>query len=547
MKKIGKYQIFSEIQRGPITHVYKAVQTELQRVVLLKQLNPDMAGDDELRNRFKQEGLVLAKIKSPNVITIYDFGEEDGIPYLVTEFIEGETLADVLAKHRFIPWDVTFYILHQLTEALLAIHDQDLIHQDIKPENIFISARGEIKLGDLGFSTFLKESEGAMQGTPAYLPPEIVLGAPLSFSSDLYSLGVVGYELLVGENPFFAENIQTVFNRIVNLTPTSIHHMNDEIPHPVSELVDRLINKNQEERFQTARELSTRLDQFLQSLEKPANNQIFLDYLEKPEEHQPTVMRLHDQKRQPETVKKKPPRIVFPLLLGLLVVVVLFALGMPEFRSAIFSNAQDSTRTNEKEKSLDEQLNSTQAQEDTVEQSESNITEKPRIPEPQDKSDSIAKSDGEIEPIINVNTKVSEILISSDPPRAFVFLGEDSLGMTPLKISIPFEETREDVELRHPAFPVIRKQIPKNAQSVQKIHIDLWREVGYLQISVVPWGEVWIDGDSVDVSPINRFLLLSPGVHELLVRHPKLTDTREQLYVSVGETLRKHIYLQPKH
>ncbi len=547
MKRIGKYQIFSEIQRGPITHVYKAVQTELQRVVLLKQLNPDMAGDDELLNRFKQEGLVLAKIKSPNVITIYDFGEEDGIPYLVTEFIEGETLTDVLAKNRFIPWDVTLYILHQLTEALVAIHEQDLIHQDIKPENIFISARGEIKLGDLGFSTFLKESEKAMQGTPAYLPPEIVLGAPLSFSSDLYSLGVVGYELLVGENPFFAENIQTVFNRIVNLTSTSIHHTNGEIPHPVPELVDRLINKNQEERFQTARELSAWLDQFLQTLEKPVNNQIFLDYLERPDEHQPTKMMLQGQPSQPETVRKKRPRIVFPLLLGLLVVIVLFALGMPEFRSSIFSNAPDSLRINEKNKSLDEQFTSTQLQKDTVEQRESDITEKPRIPEPKDVSDPIARRDSEIEPIYDSEKKIAEILISSDPPRAFVFLGEDSLGMTPLKISIPFDETREDVEFRHPAFPVIRKQLPKNAQSVQKIHIDLWREVGYLQITVVPWGEVWIDGDSVDVSPINRFLLLSPGVHELLVRHPNLNDARDQLYVSVGETLRKHIYLQPKH
>ncbi|MCU0644821.1 MAG: serine/threonine protein kinase, partial [bacterium] len=166
MKKISKYQIFTELQHGPITHVYKAIQPELQRTVLVKQLNPDRIADEELVERFKQEGLILAKINSANVITIFDFGYENGVPFLVTEFIEGNTLAELLQKIGHFPWDIGLYILQQITAGLQAIHHHNIIHQDIKPSNIFISDQGEVKLGDLGFSVSLDEHAKQVQGTP---------------------------------------------------------------------------------------------------------------------------------------------------------------------------------------------------------------------------------------------------------------------------------------------------------------------------------------------------------------------------------------------
>ena len=548
MKKIGKFQIFSVIQRGPITHVYKAVQPELQRVVLLKQLNPEIAADEELVHRFKQEGLVLAKIKSPHVITIFDFGEENGIPYLVTEFIEGETLADILARNKTIPWDVALYVLQQLTQALVAIHEHNLIHQDIKPENIFISDLGDVKLGDLGFSTSLKESENQIQGTPSYLPPELVSGAAVDFRSDLYSLGLVGYEMLVGENPFFAEEMQTVLNRIVNLRPASSSAANSEIPFPVSEIIEKLIDKNPDNRFQAASELHKRFEQFNQNLETPVNKQIFLDYLADEKNHRPTAIIQAASENPPESVRNKWYRTAVPLALGFVLVIVLFLMGQSKFKSNIFFGAADSVQKNEESKFVENKFDSPQPENKTDTLSTQIKIENTEISDSKVGVETAPKIEDTSETIISPEMKTREILISSDP-HAFVFLGDDSLGITPLKISIQPDEKTRDLELRNPAFPVIRKQIPNYAQSAQKIHIDLWQEVGYLQISVVPWGEIWIDGDSIDVSPIpvNRPIVLAPGIHELMVRHPQLAEAREQLYIAVSETLKKNIYLQPKH
>ena len=127
MKKISKYQVFSELQQGPITQVYKAMQPELQRMVLVKRLNPDRIVDEELVERFKQEGLILAKINSPHVITIFDFGFDDNVPFLVTEFIEGNTLAELIQQNGALPWDVGLFVLQQLVQGLDALHHQNII------------------------------------------------------------------------------------------------------------------------------------------------------------------------------------------------------------------------------------------------------------------------------------------------------------------------------------------------------------------------------------------------------------------------------------
>ena len=266
MKKISKYQVFSELQQGPITQVYKAMQPELQRMVLVKRLNPDRIVDEELVERFKQEGLILAKINSPHVITIFDFGFDDNVPFLVTEFIEGNTLAELIQQNGALPWDVGLFVLQQLVQGLDALHHQNIIHQDIKPENIFISNEGEVKLGDLGFSISLDQTDRQIQGTPAYLAPEVIEGSPVDFRSDLYSLGLVGYEMLTGENPFLADDMPTILNRIVNLKPMQVRAVKAEVPEEFSLLIAKLMSRNPGQRFHSAREFSQELENLMVSL-----------------------------------------------------------------------------------------------------------------------------------------------------------------------------------------------------------------------------------------------------------------------------------------
>jgi len=548
MKKIGKYQIFSEIQRGPITHVYKAIQTELQRVVLLKQLNPEIVRDEELLHRFKQEGLVLARMKSPNVITIFDFEEEDGIPYLVTEFIEGDTLAEIMSRNATIPWDVAHYILRQLSEALLAIHDHQLIHQDIKPENIFISTQGDVKLGDLGFSTSLKAAKNEIQGTPAYLPPELVLGSAVDFRSDIYSLGLVGYEMLTGQNPFAADAMHTVLNRIVNLKPMSPDAVKRDLPASLSALIERLISKNPEDRPQNARELIFHLDQLSSQFERPVGKQNLKDYIASPDQHQPTTMKPATPEIPIPPAARKKRSATALLVASLITVLILAFVSVPDLRRQVLFTSADSTHQNESAGAKTIELDSLRSgmANDSSRLSgradQANRSDTSSMLDLSHDNSIVAREDH------SSSGRARDIVITSDP-RAFVYWGEDSLGITPLNIRMTPKDTARHLEFRNPVFPVIQKRLSNYAQAVQKIHIDLWREVGYLQISVAPWGEIWIDGDSLDISPIpnDRPIKLTPGLHELMIRHPQLNVAREQIFVAVGETLRKNIYLQPRH
>ncbi len=545
MRKINKYRLFTELQHGPVTRVYKAIQPELQRVVLVKQLNPVLVTDDELVERFKQEGLILAKINSSHVITIFDFGFEDGIPFLVTEFVEGNTLAKLIQQNVLFPWDISLHILQQLTQGLIAIHNRNIIHQDIKPENIFISNEGEVKLGDLGFSSPLEKVDLQIQGTPAYLPPEVVLGSPIDFRSDLYSLGLVGYEMLTGENPFAAKEMPMVLNRIVNLKPITVHVVRPEVPVQFSGIITKLMMQAPDERYQSAKDVYQELDHFKNLNGIKVDTSSLVNFLQEPEKYKITRIKVEEKIAQPIQKPKKKRKAV--LTFGLIIFSILIVL-MVKFLGNVFSflsgNA-DTTRS-----TIEQNFNQHENQNNKpliTTNSEKNI--KPEITKPASSSENLidegVPKDTLKIPIVT-ETKKDSVIISSDP-RAVIFQYGDSLGITPFTLILQSKKEPLQIEFRSPGFPVIKKTITFFEPTVQKFHIDLWKEVGYLDISIIPWGEIWIDGDSIDVSPMNRLIILAPGNHKLAVRHPLLKNVMEHFFfVVVGETLKKEIHLQRK-
>lgn len=540
MKKISKYQVFSELQHGPITHVYQAMQPELQRVVLVKQLNPDRITDEELVERFRQEGLILAKINSPNVITIFDFGFEDRVPFLVTEFIEGNTLAALIQQNGALPWDVGLFMLQQLAQGLNAIHHQNIIHQDIKPDNIFISNEGEVKLGDLGFSVTLDQVDQQIQGTPAYLAPEVVEGLPVDFRSDLYSLGLVGYEMLTGENPFAADDMPTVLNRIVNLKPMSAHAVRPEVPERLSSLVVKLMARNSADRFQSAREFSQALENLKISMGIKIDGNCLVSFMDNPDQYQasPIIMaELAKPSIQQAQKRKIPILVIGVIIIGLLI--VLFGKLMNKGFNFL-SDKADTTRIS-KQESVNQPINpndiSVATDQNKIESAAKIAKEEVGISNKKNLEADILKMPGDIV------ARVDTLVITTDP-RAFVFQSGDSLGITPLPVIFDAQTNLLEIELHAPGFPIIKKSVTNADRTVQNIHISLWQEVGYLDIEIIPWGTIWVDGDSIDVSPIDHPLVLSPGNHRLMVKHPSLKGITEPFYVAVGETLKKTIQLQ---
>jgi serine/threonine-protein kinase len=216
-RKIGKYQL-DRLLGGGMAQVYQATDTVLGRRVALKLLAEGAVADAETKSRFLQEARLASAIQHENVIAIYDFGEDNGRPFLVMEYLEGESLRAALTGGRAGDLAARLRIALQAAQALEYVHHQKVVHRDVKPENIHIDRAGKVRLMDFGIAGATGAGAGAAgvtAGTPYYMSPEQVLGRPLTAQADIFSFGVVLYELFTGRRLFGGDNIEAVFEQIL--------------------------------------------------------------------------------------------------------------------------------------------------------------------------------------------------------------------------------------------------------------------------------------------------------------------------------------------
>jgi len=272
----GRYRVEALIGDGGMAQVYRGQHETIGRAMAIKVLAPSLTRDRTIVERFLQEARAASKIHQENVVEVTDFGEtDDGRPFMVMEFLEGEDLADVLARERVVAWDRAKPILLQLLAALQAIHEQGVVHRDIKPENIFLTHRiGSdhfVKVFDFGIAKVLRTApgqparsltiKGQLIGTPPYMSPEQCLGENVDARSDLYTVGVIAYELLTGTTPFASDNPAKLLRMHVK---DPVPAMRDVAPHQpvdpsVEAIVGRALAKDRDERFSSANELAKAL------------------------------------------------------------------------------------------------------------------------------------------------------------------------------------------------------------------------------------------------------------------------------------------------
>jgi eukaryotic-like serine/threonine-protein kinase len=261
----GRYVLGESLGSGGMGEVYLAHDGVLERDVALKVLRSQYAGDEEVAERFRLEARSAASLSHPNIVQVYDRGEtEDGTSYIAMEYVPGGTLKEQIGRRGPFGDRETAAVGAQIADALGAAHERGVIHRDIKPQNVLVTASGDLKVTDFGIaraaSAVTSSVSGAIFGTAGYISPEQALGKPVGPASDLYSLGVVLYEMLTGELPFAADNSIAVCMKHVNEPPCPPLLLNPDIPEGMNALVLMLLAKHPSDRYGSAMELLSDLE-----------------------------------------------------------------------------------------------------------------------------------------------------------------------------------------------------------------------------------------------------------------------------------------------
>jgi serine/threonine protein kinase len=255
-KQFGQYQIVAPLGEGGMAAVYKAYQPAMERHVAIKVLPRHMTSSAEFVNRFRREARLVAQLQHPHILPVFDYGEQDGYPYIVMPFVVSGTLADVL-RSRPLSLSEASRTTTQVGDALGYAHARGIIHRDIKPSNVLIDERGNCLLTDFGLARMAEAGEqlttsGAIMGTPAYMSPEQGMGATIDARSDIYSLGIVLYEMVTGRVPYIAETpVAVVYKHIQDPLPP-VHKFNPGLPESIELVLLKALAKDPQDRYQTA-------------------------------------------------------------------------------------------------------------------------------------------------------------------------------------------------------------------------------------------------------------------------------------------------------
>ena len=279
MKQVGRYEVVERLGEGSMAEVYKAYDPKIDRSLALKVLREEWCTNKEYVRRFLREARAAGNFSHRNIVTVYDVGQLEDRPYIVIELLTGMSLAEVMDSGEPLPLDQILSLGMQLADALSYAHKHGVIHRDVKPSNIMLLSDGStIKITDFGIARIDDPSAedqtvvGTVLGTPQYMSPEQVKGKPVDERSDLFSVGVVLYQLCTGQKPFEGDSIATLLYKITEENPPQVSSLRPDVPPGVRHIINKLLAKAPEERFQSGEELHQALKHEAQILSEGASD-----------------------------------------------------------------------------------------------------------------------------------------------------------------------------------------------------------------------------------------------------------------------------------
>ena len=336
-----RYEIIKTIGEGGMANVYLADDKILERKVAIKVLRGDLSSDEKFIRRFKREALSVSNLSHPNIVEVYDVGEEDGNYYIVMEYIEGKTLKQLLQKRGALTLTEVIDIMSQLTDGLSHAHEAYIIHRDIKPQNIMIEDNGLIKITDFGIAMALNSTQltqtNSVMGSVHYLPPEQAQGKGSTIKSDIYSLGILMYELLTGSVPYKGDTAVEIALKHMKEKLPSIRKQNPTIPQSVENIVIKATAKNPKNRYDSVRDMYNDIKECMDktnekriSFEYPENDLEETKVIPVNKEPKKKVEKPTEKEEEEDTsiLNEKNEKNKLPIILAVTLLGILILLGI---------------------------------------------------------------------------------------------------------------------------------------------------------------------------------------------------------------------------
>jgi len=486
------------------TSVYRAFDDTLGREVLLKVLHRHLAHDEQVRERFVREARACASLRSENIVQIYDLREHDGAPAIIMEYVDGRSLKDVIAEGAQRSFRFAEKVAVHVLKGLAVAHAQGIIHRDIKPGNILISATGTIKITDFGLAQIsvapTLTSEGMIVGTPAYLAPEIVRGEAADVRTDLFSLGATVAETLTGTQLFEGSTYSECLNRISRFK---------------AEMLDPL-----------AAQSSPEFVAFLKKLMHPDRNQRYAS----PGEALAALGKLGSG----EFILPKPeprPRGILFASVGLITIVVLTGaffllkgIRTPSQEGPVVTTPVQEQASGAESKTLE---GSQKPERDTLVR-----PARPLV---------VARAQHET----NLRSADSGFVQLMSVPGAKVTVDSLFVGELPLQRPLRLAAGQHTVVFSHPQFEPIVRLVKVAPGEQAMVSVDFLAQAAYLRCTSIPWAEISVDDTYRDTTPLDRAIAVTAGTHRIRFHHPAYRDSVWNVTLAPHETLRVSVTFKP--
>ncbi|HZW40043.1 MAG TPA: serine/threonine-protein kinase [Ignavibacteriaceae bacterium] len=487
----SKFEIIEVIKKDNQTAVYLAYHLELKKEVLLKTLNTEALSDPIVFERFKRESNILSKLEHPNIIKLLDYGSICNTFYICFEYFHGKTLRHYI-QNEALAYEDKILIIYQMLNGLMYIHQNDVVHRDIKPENILVNEDlSEVKIVDFGLSFGKNESyatnKSSIVGTPSYMSPEQIRGEKLTSVSDIFSAGVVCYEILTGVNPFLGKDLNETINNLFNFTEIKFDELKN-FPLNIQNTLYGMLNKNISNRTQTVQEVLSMLatnvpmKRKVYIFSKSAYNDLFYFVLRNKYKFTLTVFTF----------------VVFGI---------------------IYFNSEHNT----------------------IEYAPSSIV----LPDSMSTITLIKKADTPVEkkevPVSN-KQKTGKLNVSTLSGTE-VYIDNRLIGSAPLR-DVKLDEGNYKIKLIHPEHSVVNRSIAIRQDEITNFNFEFTDYSGYLNCLIYPWGNIYVDDKFISVSPLQKPIKLPEGNHTVKIVNPQYGQIVKSINIKNKQTEELRINLE---